>query len=339
MRRSLYFTAPREVSVLKEEVPPPRNGELAVKATCSAISGGTEMLMFRADVDPGTKLDDTISSLQGPCTHPFKYGYSTVGTVTAVGPGVSCDWVGKSIFSFHCHEESFNVPVSEVEPVPPGIREEDAVMLPSMETAVSITMDSTPLIGENVIILGQGVIGLLTTALFSKFPLGRLITADRFELRRRTSTQMGADISLDPSQSPHAFLEDAGLSGQKADLVVELSGRLGALELATHLAGMEGKIVVGSRYGSKAVPICLGDDFHRNRQRIISSQVSRVDGSLSGLWTKQRRLKTAWRLIRSDRPSRLVTHRFNISDAAEAYRFLDEKGENAIQVLLTYEEV
>jgi 2-desacetyl-2-hydroxyethyl bacteriochlorophyllide A dehydrogenase len=338
MRRSLYFTAPQEVDVRVEDVPAPREKEILVRNIVSAISAGTEMLVYRGQIEEGTPLDTTIPSLQGPSSHPFKYGYAAVGEVVAAGEGVACAWIGKRVFCFHSHESLFTVPVAEAVAVPPGIDGEDAVFLPSMETALSLVMDGGPLVGENVVVLGQGVVGLLTTSVLSRMPLTRLVAADRYPLRRQRALEMGADVFLDPPPDAVQFLERSGLRDQKADLVFELSGQPAALEYATFLTGMEGRIVVGSRYGSKEMRGCLGDDFHRNRLRIISSQVSRIDGSLSGRWSKARRLESAWRLVRAVRPSRLVTHRFDISDAADAYRLLDEGGEDAVQVLLTYQE-
>ena len=54
-----------------------------------------------------------------------------------------------------------------------------------METAVNLVMDARPIIGERVMVIGQGIVGLLTTALLSRFPLNRLITLDRYAIRRR----------------------------------------------------------------------------------------------------------------------------------------------------------
>jgi 2-desacetyl-2-hydroxyethyl bacteriochlorophyllide A dehydrogenase len=338
MRRSLYFTAPREVEVMEEKVPELKEGEVLVRSLLSAISGGTEMLLYRGQVERGTRLDTTIKSLGGSFVHPFKYGYATVGEVVATGEGVACAWVGKKVFCFHSHESEFTIPIADAMAVPPGVSDEDALFLPSMETALSLVMDAAPLVGENVVVLGQGVIGLLTTSLLARMPLSALIAADRFPLRRERSMELGADLSLDPSGDARQFLVSSGLSEVMADLVFELSGEPAALEFATHLAGMEARIVVGSWYGNKEMRTCLGDDFHRNRLRIISSQVSRIDGSLSGRWSKSRRLGVAWKMIRMVRPARLISHRFKIADAAGAYRLLDSHGQEAVQVVLDYRE-
>ena len=47
--------------------------------------------------------------------------------------------------------------------------------------------DAAPILGERVLVLGQGILGLLAAALLHEFPLERLVTADRDELRRKAS--------------------------------------------------------------------------------------------------------------------------------------------------------
>lgn len=338
MRTSLYFTAPREVMLRREEVPDPAPGEVRVRSLISGISAGTEMLFYRGHVNEGTPLDTSIPSLREGLRRPFKYGYATVGTVEHVGDSAPAGWEGRTVFSFHSHESLFNAPLSEIVPVPPGITAEDAVMLPATETALSLVMDAAPLVGERAIVMGQGAIGLLTTAVLALHPLSRLVTMDLVPLRRERSLAMGADASLDPSEGPAGLMDAAGPEGRPADLVIELTGNPDALELATRLCGVEGRIIVGSWYGSHASSCPLGEDFHRRRLRIISSQVSTVGGSLSPRWTKERRLEEAWRLVTRLRPSRLITHRMPFGKAPTAYRLLDENAGDAIQVILEYPE-
>ncbi|MDW5563859.1 MAG: zinc-binding dehydrogenase [Methanomassiliicoccus sp.] len=338
MRMSLYFTAPREVMLRREEVPPPAPGEVQVRSLVSGISAGTEMLFYRGLVDDGTPLDTTIPSLREGLHRPFKYGYATVGVVESTGEGVPSGWEGRTVFSFHSHESLFNATLAEVLTVPPGIAVEDAVMFPPTETALSLVMDAAPLVGERAVVMGQGVIGLLTTAVLALMPLSRLVTADLVPLRRERSMGLGADASVDPSQGPKGFQEITGLGDRSADLAFELTGNPQALELATHLCGVEGRIIIGSWYGNQAFSCPLGEDFHRKRLRIISSQVSRIGGALAPRWTKARRIEEAWRLVSRLRPSGLITHRLPFGKAPSAYRLLDENAADAIQVILEYPE-
>ncbi len=116
----------------------------------------------------------------------------------------------------------------------------------------------------------------------------------------------------------------------------ELTGAPAALNLAIELTAFSGRIVIGSWYGQKRAPIDLGGSFHRSRIRLISSQVSTLAPELTGRWTKARRLDVAWSMLAQVPVSKLITHRFVVSDAAQAYALLDQQPDQALQILFTY---
>jgi threonine dehydrogenase-like Zn-dependent dehydrogenase len=189
-----------------------------------------------------------------------------------------------------------------------------------------------------VVIFGQGVVGLLTTALLARLPLASLATLDPYPLRRQSSLALGAHASLDPSEPQaltrlHAVLQQ---EQQGADLTYELSGNPAALDQAIAATGFSGRVVIGSWYGQKRPYLNLGGRFHRSRIRLISSQVSTLAPEWTGRWSKARRLQVAWWMLEQVRPARLITHRFPLTQAAQAYALLDQHPEEAIQVLLTY---
>ena len=96
--------------------------------------------------------------------------------------------------------------------------------------------------------------------------------------------------------------------------------------------------MVGSWYGTKPARLNLGAGFHRNRIRLISSQVSTLASDYAARWTKSRRINLAWNLIRQIKPSRFITHRFSIHEAAQAYAMLDQHPEGSLQVIFEYDE-
>jgi threonine dehydrogenase-like Zn-dependent dehydrogenase len=121
-----------------------------------------------------------------------------------------------------------------------------------------------------------------------------------------------------------------------ADLVFELSGHPPVLDAAIEAAGFGARIVIGSWYGSKPVAVNLGGAFHRNRIRLIGSQVSTLPPHFLPRWTKPRRFAVAWDMIRRTRPARLITHDLAVERAAEAYEMLDRRPEEVLQVVFTY---
>lgn len=336
-RQAVYFTQPGAVEIREEALPPLTPGRVLVKTLLTAVSSGTEMLVYRHQVPSNLSLDSTIAALSGNFDYPLKYGYSAVGRVIELGQGVDRSWQDKLVFAFHPHESHFIAAPEDLLPLPENVTPEDAVFLANMETAVNFLMDGQPIIGEQVVVFGQGIVGLLTTALLAQFPLGKLITVDQYPLRRRVSQEIGASCCLEPAGLPekiYPLLHSGDTHG--TDLVFELSGNPEAFNQAIAITGFNGRIVLGSWYGQKTVNLELGGRFHRSRIRLISSQVSTLSPGLTGRWSKARRLEVVWRMLAGIKPSRLISHRFAVAQAPAAYQFLDNKPGEALQVVFTY---
>lgn len=334
VRQSLYFEAPQQVSIREEILPPLPADQVLVATVASAISAGTELLFYRGQIPPELSIDESIDALQGEVAYPLKYGYALVGRVVQVGEAVSQRWLGQAVFAFHPHESHFHAVPAELMPIPPEVSLEDALFLPNMETAVNLVMDGAPRLGERVAVIGQGVVGLLTTALLAAFPLSNLTTFERLPFRRQISGQLGAHCTLETL--PEAREEE---KLEEFDLVFEVSGSPLALNLAIDLCGFDSRIVIGSWYGTKQAALNLGGHFHRRRIRLLSSQVSTIVPELSGRWSKERRFGVAWEMIKRLQPGRLITHRFDLLQAAEAYRLLAEgRDDKVLQVIFRYPE-
>lgn len=333
--QAVYFTAPYQVVTRQERLGRLPEDRLLVQTHLSAISPGTEMLLFRGQFPEELAVDETIASLSSVFRYPLKYGYSLVGQVVDVGEQIDKNWLGQRVFCFHPHESAFFAAPDELMVVPGDLSTEDAVFLANMETAVNFLMDGKPLIGEHVLVFGQGVVGLLTVALLHSFPLGSLVTLDSIPARRQASLDSGAQASLDPA-SPELRSTFDRFFPNGADLIYELSGSPQALDSAITWAGFEGRIIIGSWYGQKRAHLNLGGRFHRQRIRLISSQVSSLSSEFTGRWDKNRRLGVAWEMLRRVKPARWITHRFPVESAAQAYEQIDQHAEETIQVVLTY---
>lgn len=339
-RQSIVFKAPYEIGITEEKWPQPAAAEVLVQAHVSAISQGTEMLIYRGLFPAGSDADDTIPELRHPLNYPLKYGYAVVGEIIDTGNGISRDLIGQTVFCLHPHESCFTADADGIIPVPADIDPRDALFLANMETAVNLLMDGRPVIGEKVAVFGQGVVGLLTTALLTRFPLAALLTLDPYELRRKASQQAGAHRALDPglaetTENVRTWFASDGSDGF-ADLTYELSGNPEALNQAIAVTGFDGRIVIGSWYGTKPAILDLGSRFHRRRLRLISSQVSTLTPELAARWSHKRRFEVAWEMIRRIRPARFITRRIPLTQAPEAYKLIDKDPAADIQVVLEY---
>jgi 2-desacetyl-2-hydroxyethyl bacteriochlorophyllide A dehydrogenase len=329
--RSLIFTGKKQVEIQTESLPAPGPGEVLVRSLSSAISPGSELLIYRGDAPQELPADSHLPALQGGLAFPLKYGYALVGEVVGLGEGVTEGWLGQRVFCFHPHQSHILVKLADLHPIPANVSNEAALFLPNMETAVNFIMDGRPLIGERVLVLGQGVVGLLTTGLLGQFPLEKLIAVDQIPTRLELSRTFGANLALLPEELNEAR------AGGLVDLSFELTGSPQVLDTAIYWTGFGGRIVIGSWYGQKRAAIDLGGLFHRRRLRMISSQVSTLDPSLTGRWDKQRRFDTAWKYLTELQPARLITQSLPFEQAAEGYRLLDEDPDSSVQVVFHYE--
>ena len=331
--KKIFFTAPGRVEVRQTPLPPLAVGKVLVETICSAISSGTEMLVYRGQFPKDvTDAHDTLSS---GLKYPTPYGYACVGRVVKISKELRHRWLDRLVFAFQPHTSRFIASTDELLPLPDGMSPETACFLPNMETAVNLVQDGAPLLGERVLVMGQGIVGLLTASLLAEYPLDKLVTVDRYELRRKAlgvETLQRANVqTFSPDLLEQAKIQDG------YDLAFEVSGSPSALNDAIALTGFGGRVVIGSWYGEKQATLDLGGDFHRSRIKLIASQVSTITPGLSGRWDKARRFEVAWDALERIRPEKWVTHRFSLDETAEAYLQLDEHPQEAIQVILQYQ--
>ncbi len=305
------------VDVELQEPRSPGPGEVVLRTLVSALSAGTEGLLWRGDWPPGIPWE-----LQGPpSVYPVHPGYAAVGDIESVGQGVDPSLVGQRVFAFAPHGERSVVAIDRIVQVPAPLDPEDAVFLATLETALTVVQDGGPVVGETAGVLGLGPVGLLAGLVCA----GSFSTVvwDTQPFRRARAKALGLDQVKE-------------LGEESCDVVLELTGSPRALDRAVAATRFSGRVVLGSWYGSRPVAVDLGGRFHRSRIELVSSQVSTLSPRLSGRWTKARRFEVALGYAARFRPSRLVTHRFRLEDAAEAYRQACERPGETLQVLFTY---
>jgi threonine dehydrogenase-like Zn-dependent dehydrogenase len=313
--RALFHTAPRCVEIRELPTPQPAAGEVVVNTVCSGISGGTERLVYRGEVPADLPLDDTIGALGGTFGYPFAYGYACVGRVAESG---------QAVFAFHPHQDVFTARTGDLVPLP-AIDPASATLFPLVETALQVTLDAGTSYRDRVIVLGAGVLGLLTGLLLQRCGQ-RPLLAEPQAWRRAVATGLGI-TAVAPGE----------LADQEVPLVIDASGNPDAPAMALNLLAHEGTLLVASWFGTKPVVLPLGGAFHRRRLIIRSTQVSTVPARLSATWTPSRRRLEAAALLPELPLADLCTHVFAFGDAAEAFRAVDEGVPGLMHAVLDYD--
>lgn len=341
MVRQLAITAPRRVEVHAAKRRAPGPNEARVRTLFSGISHGTEMNVYRGIAPQWRKHYDQVTRLfvdsdEPDWQYPLAYGYANVGAVEEIGSAVKDLRVGQHVFAYRNHITEYVAPAAQLVPLPDGLPPICAVFLANLNTAYNGILDAGIVLGDTVVIFGQGVIGLLQAQLAGLCGAEQVITVDTLETRRVLSEKLGATRSLDPTALDVAHEVRAATENRGADVVIEVSGSPQALNEAVRTVAPQARVVVMSWYGDNLSRVNLAGEFHHNRVQLISSQVGSVNPALGPRWSVPRRMQQAVRLLgRLDLES-LISHRLPFEDGGRGYELIDARTPDLVQVVLEY---
>jgi len=331
--RQLWFISPGAVEVKDVELAALAEDEVLVRTSYSAISAGSELLAYRGLLPAGLPLDASLPGMKDQSSnYPLQYGYACTGRIEQLGRALDSNLIGAKVFAFSPHASHFVSKIDELIVLPDYLSEEAGIFIANMETAVNLRKDGEIKAGDAVAILGLGVVGQLLAALLDPTAKKSLCLLDGIASRRKMASVLDSAQLMPPEISLiRELVSEAGF-----DLIYELSGNPEALNMAIELSNFAGRIIIGSWYGEKPGRINLGGKFHRNRLQLISSQVSSINPKFQDSWSKEQRMQETLEAIRFCKPERLITHRFILADADQAYRLLDEAPGQAMQVIFEY---
>ena len=166
------------------EVAPPGPGEVGLRTMVSAISAGTESLLWRG-LWPKNMPIDSVWAPENKAVYPVTYGYASVGRIENAGEGVDPACVGRLAFTFSPHRTHTVTSLDALWLLPENLLPENGVFLAAMETALSLAQDAAPVRGETVGVWGLGTVGLLTSALLSPQVLAWDVLSHRREMAER----------------------------------------------------------------------------------------------------------------------------------------------------------
>lgn len=279
--RAFWVTAPGRGEIRAQRLRAPAPGELLIRTRWSAISRGTESLVFRGGVPQSEWRRMRCPFQEGEFPAPVKYGYSVMGIVEDGPP----EALGRRVFCLHPHQDRFIAPIETVVDIPDTVPDRRATLAANMETAINGMWDAMPGPGDRIAVIGAGVVGCLVAALASHLPGAEVELIDIDPTREAIAAAVGCRFATPEKAS------------SEADLVVHASGSPAGLDAALTIAGFEATVLEMSWYGTQIVPLELGGAFHSRRLTLRSSQVGAVPAARRQRWSLRRRLILALSLL------------------------------------------
>jgi threonine dehydrogenase-like Zn-dependent dehydrogenase len=269
----------------------PTAGQVRVRTVRSAISRGTETLVFRGAVPVDQFERMRAPHQEGDFPGPVKYGYLSVGVVEDGDAAL----LGRTVFCLHPHQTAYVVPATAVTVVPERVPADRAVLAGTVETAVNALWDAAPLIGDRIAVVGAGMVGCCVARLLADVPGVEVTLVDVDPARATVAEMLGVE-----------FAHPDEVSGDR-DLVLHASATSTGLRRSLELLAQDGEVIDLSWYGDTPVRLDLGGAFHSGRLRIRASQVGEVALRRRHRRTRSQRLALALDLLRDPAYDALLT--------------------------------
>jgi threonine dehydrogenase-like Zn-dependent dehydrogenase len=338
------FDGPRTVGFADEDDAPLERDEIRLRTLFSGISAGTELTAYRGsnpyldkrwDEDRRLFVPAEAASLSYPVAG---WGYEEVGRIDEVGGSVTSVRPGQIVWGTWGHRSHAVVKESWASArVLDGIEPIAGVFSQIGSIALNAVLDANVHLGELVAVFGQGVPGLLVTQL-ARLNGGTVVGVDGIGKRLALSSKLGADRVVDFTTEHPSEVVKAMTGGRGADVSIEISGSAAALHEALRATAYNSRVVASGFFQGAAQALSLGEEFHHNRMEIVCSQISGVNRSLDHRWNEARLQRTFMTLVAERRVDvePLISHVVPVRDAAEAFRLLDERPEETVQVVLDF---
>ncbi|MCP4047671.1 MAG: zinc-binding dehydrogenase [Gammaproteobacteria bacterium] len=338
------------------DVPAPavRPGYVLVRSYVSLISVGTERMLVEFGrsnmIDKARQQPDkvrmvldkvktdglipTVQAVQAKLDQPLPLGYSNVGVIIEVGSGITDLEVGDLVVSNGNHAEIVCVPRNLCARIPESVDPENAVFTVLCSIALQGIRLIGPTLGENIVVTGLGLIGLVTLQLLRANGC-HVLGIDTNPERVAQAKALGAktvDLSAgeDPLEKAAAFSNGRGVDGV---LLTASTKSDEPVHQAAEMCRQRGRIVL---VGVTGLKLSRADFFEKE----LSFQVScsygpgRYDSGYEEQgndypfgfvrWTEQRNFEAVLGLMATGKldVTELISHRYKIADATDAYDLL-----------------
>jgi len=351
------------------EVPCPAagRGQVLIRSSRTLVSAGTERMLVdfgkagfvgkaRRQPDKVRQVLDkvrtdglapTLETVFNKLDQPLPLGYCNVGRVVETGVGVAGFAVGDRVVSNGRHAEAVAVPVNLCAKVPDAVSDDEAAFTVLGAIALQGIRLVQPTLGEAVVVTGLGLVGLMTVQLLRAHGC-RVLGLDFDPARLKLAERFGAEIAdlsagVDPVVAGQEFSRGRGVD---AVIITASTKSSEPVHQAALMCRKRGRIVL---VGVTGLALSRADFYEKELTFQVSCSYGpgRYDPDYEEKgqdypvgfvrWTEQRNFEAVLDMLADGRldVEPLVSHRFALADAANAYGLVSGK-EPSLGILLDY---
>ena len=330
MSRIARLYAPRDLRYEEHELPPLGAYDVHLRSRLGAISTGTESAWYFG-TDP--QLNPHFRPFRfSHATFPRILGYEKVAEIVALGAEVEGLQVGQRVVAHYGHMEETIWPASKVVPIPDFVSDEEAIFANLINVASHGVRRSRLQLGEDVLVTGQGIVGLVTLISARLAGASRIMVSDRYEKRLVLARQFGADEIFQAQEEPIAEAIIGRFGQGCVDVAFECSSSYEALVDAATVVRRNGRIcIIAQLKGSYPQHPVLGMEFHLGELELISAD-GQWDMHKHARWYFQALQRGAIQNITD-----LISHRIPFDQIPQGFGIIENQPADMVKIIVTYD--
>jgi len=259
MPRKLICVEPGKLEWQERALPELGPGQVRVRVEHAAAKHGTEMAWFKG------YRDDVMS-------WPAAVGNMIVGRVSEVGAEATPLAIGDRVCAYSGFTDVWTGDAAACWTLPEGMPWQSAVCLDPADFAFAAVRDGHARIGDAAVIFGLGAIGLMGVQLLKLAGADPVVAVDPLPNRRAIAEQLGATVALDPTACDVAGELKRLTAGRGADVAIDYSGSVPALNDAIRSVAYGGTVVCGAFPPPYGAGVDFGSDAHLRIPNIVFSR-------------------------------------------------------------------
>ena len=329
--KNIVFTKPYTTELIEEEVKPLGENDVLVRLAFSTISSGTERANLVGEVNV------SVASYRTVAKFPRRVGYSSSGTVEAIGSGVTDVNIGDRVaLSWSKHAQFCVVPSHHVYKLDDSISLEEGATWHISTFPMAAIRKCKIEIGESAIVMGVGVLGMMAIKLLKAAGACPLIAVDPDEKKRSIAKKIGADYVFDPFEEGFAN-KVKEVTGGGANVAIEVTGNGKALDGVLDCMAKYGRVALLGCTRSSDFTIDYYRKVHGPGITLIGAHTNaRPDHeSAPTLWTTRDDVLAVQKMVRHGRLSfiDLVEETHSVNNYRSVFdRLANEKSFPVIQL-------
>ena len=292
-------------------------------------------------------LRETLRQVRDKLDQPMTMGYSSAGVVLACGEGVQDFQPGDRVASNTPHADLVTVPRQLAGHIPDGVEYDEAAFAVLGAIAMQGVRLSKTSIGETAFVIGLGLIGQLTVALLKSAGV-RVIATDLDAAKCELALKMGADIAR-PHLSAQEVMSVSRELGADAVLITASTSSNAPIDLAAAAVRQKGRVVLVGVVGLqldrrpfyfKEAEFVVSCSYGPGRYDPVYEEQGADYPAAYVRWTEQRNIQSVLELMANGHldVTPLISHRFSIDDAEQAYDLIENGNEPYLGIVLKYPE-